>query len=404
MFEAPIDLSDLPGFQQTAPAERPGRTAFLGRCSTKDNQDPRASIAGQVAEASRLLALGEEFAAYFWDVESGMLGLVERSQGSDEDYARLGVPVPRDGGLRELLEAVERGAEFDRVVCERISRVARDMLPSLQVEHHLQTRGVLLECANEPRGGGTSSGLLQARRSAQVNAEIFRYELLEMSMRGQRQHAADGYRHGQPCYGFIAVVDPDAPPAANRFGAGRPKQRLALHPDERRVATVQLVFELRNEHELGDSRIGQTLAADLDRHPLAEGQAMWCGRQVRRMIDQPKYTGYQVFGRRRRADHERATPICQWVWSRTQAHPAIVPLEEWYQAQQVTARMHEQRRPGWGRVHAAAAEHGITLTPVRESGAHVLYDAGGRQLVLPRGELPAAVADQVITLLQDVVR
>ncbi|MDP4506968.1 hypothetical protein Q9G87_33695 [Nonomuraea sp. G32] len=26
-------------------------------------------------------------------------------------------------------------------------------------------------------------------------------------MRGQRQHAANGYRHGPPCYGYIAVVD-----------------------------------------------------------------------------------------------------------------------------------------------------------------------------------------------------
>lgn len=399
MFEAPIDLSDLPGFL-AAPVERPCPTAFLGRCSTKDNQDPRASIAGQVAESSALLAPGEEFAGYFWDVESGMLGLEERSQVTNADYARLGVSVPRDGGLRELLEAVERG-EFGRVACERISRVARDMLPSLQVEHHLESRGVVLACANEPRGGGTSTGLLHARRSAQVNAEIFRHELLEMSLRGQRQHTANGYRHGPPCYGYVAVVDPNAPLAANRFGAGRPKQRLALDPDERRVTTVRRMFQLRNDHGLTDSEIGRILASDLDQHPLAEGQVMWCGRQVGRMLAQPKYTGYQVWNRRRRADHERANPISQWVWSTTQAHPAIVSIQDWYQVQQVTARMRERRRPGWGRVHAAAAGRGITLRPVCESGTHVLYEAGGRQFVLPRGELPAAVADQVITLLHE---
>jgi hypothetical protein len=51
-------------------------------------------------------------------------------------------------------------------------------------------------------------------------------------MRGQRQHAANGYRHGQPCYGYIAAGDR----AANRFGGGRPKMRLAPNvpaPDRR---------------------------------------------------------------------------------------------------------------------------------------------------------------------------
>ncbi|MFD1939632.1 MULTISPECIES: recombinase family protein [Nonomuraea] len=164
-----------------------------------------------------------------------MLGLDERSQGCADDYARLGVPVPRDGGLRELLEWVERG-ELDRVVCERVSRVARDMLPSLQVEHHLASRGVTLECANEPRGRMTT-GQLELRRTAQVRAEIYRHDLLKQSMRGQRQHAAAGYRHGPPCYGYIAVVDPDAPLAANRFGGGRPKNapRAAPRPAPRQL-------------------------------------------------------------------------------------------------------------------------------------------------------------------------
>ncbi|MEV4163458.1 hypothetical protein [Nonomuraea dietziae] len=125
------------------------------------------------------------------------------------------------------------------------------MLPSLQVEHHLASRGVTLECANEPRGGMTT-GQLELRRTAQVHAEIYRHELLEQSMRGQRQHAAAGYRHGPPCYGYIAVVDPDAPPAANRFGGGRAKLRLALHPDQRRADTVQEVFRLRRDDQLGD--------------------------------------------------------------------------------------------------------------------------------------------------------
>jgi DNA invertase Pin-like site-specific DNA recombinase len=398
MFDPPIDLSDLPGYQ-AAVSTRPVRTAFVGRCSTKDNQDPRSSIAGQVAEASVLLEPGEAFVAYFWDVESGMLGLDERSEGSAEDYARLGVPVPRDGGLRELLEQAELGG-IDRVVCERIARVARNMLSSLQVEYYLKSLGIPVECANEPRGG-TTSGQLELRRTAQVRAEIYRHELVEQSMRGQRQHAANGYRHGPPCYGYVAVVDSAAPPAANRFGGGRPKMRLALHPDPRRADTVQKAFRLRRDDQLRDGEIARLLVADLDRHPLADGQTLWAARRVGKMLAQPKYSGYQVFNRRAaRTNRGRINPMTDWVWSREQAHPSIVTLEEWHQTQLVTAQMRERQASGWDRVNEAAAQRGIRLTTVRETDTHVLYEAGSRQLVLPRGALPAVVADEVIAILE----
>ncbi|MGW4411951.1 recombinase family protein [Nonomuraea sp. NPDC004702] len=325
-----------------------------------------------------------------------MLGLDDRSQGTAEDYARLGVPVPRDGGRADLLEWVERG-EIDRVVCERISRVVRDMLPSLQVEHHLTSRGVALECANEPRGGMTT-GQLELRRSAQVRAEIYRHELVEQSRRGQRQHAANGFRHGAHCYGYIAVVDPDAPAAAHRFGGGRPKMRLALHPDQRRADTVAEVFRLRRVEGLKDAEIAAVLAADLDRHPLAEGQMPWTDRRVRRMLTQPKYSGFQVWNRRARGG--RSNPIADWVWSHQQAHPAIVTMEQWRETQLVTADMCRRRVPGWDRVGEAAAQRGIELVKVGQSDTHVLYEIGGRRLVLPRGDMPAAVADEVILLLQ----
>lgn len=107
-----------------------------------------------------LLEPGEEFTGYYWDVEPGMLGLDERSQIGFDVYQRLGVPVPRDGGLNDLLEAVERGERpGERVGCERISRVAREMLASLTVEHYLESKGIPILCANEPQGGKTTGRL-----------------------------------------------------------------------------------------------------------------------------------------------------------------------------------------------------------------------------------------------------
>ncbi|WP_329089234.1 recombinase family protein [Actinomadura citrea] len=83
-----------------------------------------------------------------------MLGLDERSQIGLDVYQRLGVPVPRDGGLNDLLEAVERGERpGERVGCERISRVAREMLASLTVEHYLESKGIPSCAPTNPRAG-----------------------------------------------------------------------------------------------------------------------------------------------------------------------------------------------------------------------------------------------------------
>lgn len=91
-FAPPIDLSHLPNYRQAD--ARPRRAVFLGRVSTKDNQNPASSIPRQVVLASERLEEGEEFVAYFWDVESGMLPPDLRGLGPQEMYDALAVPTP----------------------------------------------------------------------------------------------------------------------------------------------------------------------------------------------------------------------------------------------------------------------------------------------------------------------
>ncbi|MER5426895.1 recombinase family protein [Streptosporangium roseum] len=161
------------------------------------------------------------------------------------------------------------------------------------------------------------------------------------------------------------------------------------------------MFRLRRDDRLRDGEIARVPTTDLDRHPLADGQVLWRPARVRRMLAQPKYSGYQVFGRcAARSNRGRINPIADWVWSRVQAHPVLVPFDEWHETQLVTAQMQQRQAPGWDRVNAAAAQRGVQLTTVRESDTHILYQVAVRRLVLPRGELPAAVADEVIAILQ----
>src|SRR5581483_1963641 len=64
-----------------AVAAEPVPVAFLGRTSTANMQDPRASLRRQLRSAQDWLPAGWFIAAVYWDIESGGIDLEARSQG-----------------------------------------------------------------------------------------------------------------------------------------------------------------------------------------------------------------------------------------------------------------------------------------------------------------------------------
>lgn len=394
-FGPPIDLNDLPNFRQMDSRSR--HPVFVGRVSTKDNQNPASSIPRQVALASERLEEGEEFTAYFWDVESGMLPPDLRGLGPQEMYDALAVPIPRDGGLQDLVDRAEQ-LGVTHVLAERSDRVARAMLTSLTVEHELERIGVEVVYANEPVGG-TESGRLRTRRYSQVDAEIYRATMMEMSMGGQFQHAVQGWNHGYPPYPYIAVIDENAPVRERgRFGLVRPKKKLAPHPDPRRFDAARELCRLRREEHLKAADIIEVLAAEPDRYPI---ENRWTHNLVEGLIANPKLTGHQVYNRKSprtgRAGSSRLNPISKWVWSPKTAHEPVISLKEWKEAQEVTAGLRAGADEGGAllRIRAAAQQLGLTVIAVNGSDTHTLYRIGGRQVVLPN-PIPDTVVHQVI--------
>lgn len=399
-FGPPIDLTDLPNFGKTDIRAR--RSVFVGRVSTKDNQNPSSSLPRQVALASQRLEAGEEFVAYFWDVESGMLPPQLRGLAPQEMYEALAVPLPRDGGLQDLVDRAEQ-LGITHVLAERSDRVARAMLTSLTVEHELGKAGVEVIYANEPVGG-TESGRLRTRRYSQVDAEIYRTTLMEMSMGGQIQHALNGWNHGYPPYPYTTVIDETAPPPARgRFGAMRPKRKLVPHPDPRRFDAARQLCRLRREEHLTSAEIIAILAAEPDRYPI-EGR--WTHSLVEGLAANPKLTGHQVYNRRAtrtgRPGTSRQNPVSKWVWSPEIVHEPVISVQEWKQAQHVTAALRAERQGGGPlmRIRAAARRQGLTVTAVSSSDTHTLYRIGGRQMVLPT-PIPDVLVHQVIADMQN---
>lgn len=399
LFGPPIDLADLSNFARTE--TRPRRTVFCGRVSTKDQQNPSSSIPRQVVLASQRLEDGEEFAGHFWDVESGMLPPESRGLGPQEMYDALHVETPRDGGLQDLLDRAEL-LGVTHVLAERSDRVARAMLTSLTVEHELQKIGVEVVYANEPVGG-TESGRLRTRRYGQVEAEVYRTVMLEMSMGGQVQHAVNGWNHGIPPYPYIAVVDEDAPPPTRgRFGEVRPKKKLAPHSDERRFVAAGELCRLRREEHLKAADITAILSAAPERYPI-EGR--WTHNRVEGLIANPKLTGYQVYNRKAsrtgRPGFSRRNPISQWIWSPRPVHEAVVSLEEWKAAQEVTAGLRAGAAVGpVMRIRTAASRRGLAFSVVEKTGNYTRYRIGGQLIVLP-DPVPDAVAQQLIEDLEN---
>ncbi len=100
--------------------------AFLGRTSTLELQDPRASLHRQARSAQAWLPPGFKIVSWYWDIESGSLDLEQRSQ-TDTWQKVDGIEIPRDGGMADLLaDAAGPAPRFAAVICEDINRSARD--------------------------------------------------------------------------------------------------------------------------------------------------------------------------------------------------------------------------------------------------------------------------------------
>jgi hypothetical protein len=103
----------------------------------------------QLASCEAALPEGWRLTAWFWDIESGRMALERR--GRSNAHERIDVPLPRDGGLTDLLaEADHPSRRFDAVICESIDRLARRTYIGTRIEHELEQAGVRLYAADEP--------------------------------------------------------------------------------------------------------------------------------------------------------------------------------------------------------------------------------------------------------------
>jgi len=160
---------------------------------------------------------------------------------------------------------------------------------------------------------------------------------------------------GRPPYGYrLADAGPHPNPA--KAADGRRLHRLELDP-----VTSTVVARIFSEFIDGDGlfAIAESLTKDGVPSPSAYDRARnshrsgiaWAKSAVRAIILNPRYTGHQVWNRQRKdevlldvndvsAGHTtklRWNDRDSWVWSDAVAHPPIVSVEDFQQAQHILA-------------------------------------------------------------------
>lgn len=332
-------LDEILGVEPVAEVEEGiGQVAFYGRCSTEDNQDPETSHGWQLGNASKFVGpLGGEVVAEFFDVGQS------RS-----------VPWARRTEASRLLAALKRpDREWNAVVVGEGTRcwfgnqfsLIAPRFAAYGVDLWVPELGGKFDARNPSHkmlmsvlGGMSESERqhVQARVRAAMDAQVI----------NEGRHQG-----GRTPYGY-KVVDGGPHPNPRKAAEGYRLRILVI--DEPAAEVVRRIF---SEYlaGLGDRAIANRLNRDRvpcpsarrpeqNTHRLADG---WQGSTVRSILENPRYTGYAIFGRWTKqetlldpddvaAGHvvrfRRSTPD-RIVRSRKPAHPEIVSVEDFTQAQ-----------------------------------------------------------------------
>jgi site-specific DNA recombinase len=335
-----VAVANQPAEVEAGPIMVP--VAFAARVSDKDNQDPTLSIPRQLARCREALPTYCVIVAFFWDVESGRTSLDLR--GHSDAHEQFQVPVPRDGGVADLLtEAREPGRRFVAVVCESVDRLSRVTYFGTKIEYELEQSGVALLAADEGITADalpSSTGVMARKRATpiltrrvkQAIAEWYVLDMLEKSWGGLMEHTEQGFNIGKPPYGYRVTVERHPVPA--KAALGKVKRRLVRDPVRGPVVTQ--IYTWRVVEKLSYDQIAERLNLDSDRYPPPEpilgrrrrAIGAWTKGSVRDVLSNPKYTGHMVYNRRKNPRRDRGVagkvnPRSEWVWSSKPRHEPL---------------------------------------------------------------------------------
>ncbi|WP_435110353.1 recombinase family protein [Nocardiopsis synnemataformans] len=312
------------------------RFAFYGRTSTTRFQDQQSSRGWQREAAEAVIADHGAIVAEFFDAGcSRQVPWHQRPKASALLAAANSSERPFNAIVVGEYERAFVGEQFEHVVTELGQHGIKVWLP---------------EAGGPVDLDDPTHHVLMTVLGAQSQREVLRsrYRVL-IAMRAQTREQGR-YLGGRPPYGY-RLVDAGAHPNRAHAAWGRRLQRL--DPDAATAPHVRWIFAERLAgrsmagiaRRLNEQGVDCPSGADRERNPHRSGQA-WTVQTVAAILNNPRYTGRQVWQRNPGARSARASgsgsPSVQdqgreWAVSKEVAHPALVSEKDFVAVQAVRA-------------------------------------------------------------------
>jgi site-specific DNA recombinase len=286
------------------------RAAFYARYSS-ENQRPE-SIEDQVSACRRLAAVQ---------------GLTVLEDHIYTDQAQSGARSDREG-LSALVEAA-RANQFEAVVVDDLSRLARDNYLMLSVLAELHFEGVRVVSVADGLDSGDEDSTLAIQIRGIFN-ELQLQDLKKKTLRGQMGQKRRGFSVGERTFGYRSV--PVGEIRMDKKGRPRPEgYRMEIEPRE--AAVVLRIFQTYADG-MSLTKIVRTLNEEGIQGRFKTGKG-WSPGTVGRILDNEKYQGRWIWnkkGTRRdpRTGRRRqfVKPESEWVIHEDESL-RVVPPDLW---------------------------------------------------------------------------
>jgi DNA invertase Pin-like site-specific DNA recombinase len=329
------------GRRDSDPAGGSQRFAFYGRVSTEDWQDPESSRARQLDQARALVRGHGQVVAEFFDAgESRTVAWGRRPQAAAL-VAQLADP---DRGW----DAIVIG-EYERAFYGSQYAAMAPLFEHYGVQLWMPEAGGRVDFASEHDEKTMTMLGLSSKR------EVTRASIRVRTAMAAQTRDQGRYLGGRPPYGYRLA---DAGPHPNKAHAAWGRRAHRLDPDPQTAHVVRWMFAqrlaghsvARIARALNEAGVPCPSAADPARNPHRNA-AGWTLGTVTTILQNPRYTGRQVWNRQR-TDAELADPgnvtlghkSAQrwnlpdgWVISNRPAHPPLVSEADFVAAQDVNA-------------------------------------------------------------------
>lgn len=329
------------------------RFAFYGRVSTEDQQDPQSSRNWQLARSRQVIEpAGGEIVEEFFDI----------GQSRSLPWKRR----PEAARLLDTFRNPRRG--FDAVVIGEPQRAfyGNQFGLTFPVFVHYGIGLWVPEVGGAIDPGSDAHDLVMSLYGGMSKGERNRIKTRVRSAMASQAAVEGRFLGGRPPYGYLLA---DAGPHPNPGKAAIGQRLHVLAPDPIAAPVVARIFD---EFIAGKGlyAIAEGLTADGILSPSAHDRARnphrqssggaWSKIAIRAILQNPRYTGRQVWNRQRRDEvlidvndvalgHEtkmRWNDREDWVWSEQPTHEPLVSTEQFEAAQLVFAgaqRSHVRR-------------------------------------------------------------